>query len=68
MTVASPAKTLSVKSSLRFWKMYQPRPPWPELTPKTSSAAIRVRQAKAQAIYRPDRIAGRAAGTRIRST
>jgi hypothetical protein len=37
----------------------------PELTPKTSSAAISVRQAKAQPILRPVRMLGKAAGIRI---
>jgi len=32
------------------------------VVPNTSSAAIRVRQAKAQPIFRPDRIDGSAAG------
>ncbi|CFN63553.1 Uncharacterised protein [Bordetella pertussis] len=48
--------------------MYQPSPPLPLDAPNTSSAAINVRQAKAQAMRRPDRIEGSAAGTRIPST
>src|SRR3954452_11276819 len=39
--------------------MYQPSPPLPEETPKTSSAAMRVRQAKAQPIFKPVRMEGR---------
>src|SRR5262249_47693700 len=65
-TVKRRAKTLAISSSLRFWKMYQPRPPEPELTPNTSSAAMSVRQAKAQPILSPVRIEGKAAGIRIR--
>src|SRR5204863_9749025 len=45
--------------------MYQPSPPLPEDTPNTSSAAISVRQAKAQPILRPVRMDGKAAGIRI---
>lgn len=45
--------------------MYQPRPPLPDEPPNTSSAAIKVRQAKAQPTFNPDRIAGKADGTRI---
>ena len=45
--------------------MYQPSPPLPDETPNTSSAAIRVRQAKAQPIFSPVRIDGNAAGIRI---
>lgn len=67
-TTARPANTLSVYSSLRFWKMYQPSPPLPLLAPNTSSAAISVRQAKAQPIFSPARIDGSAAGTRISRT
>ncbi|VUF16156.1 hypothetical protein MTDSW087_05913 [Methylobacterium dankookense] len=48
-----------------FSKMNQPSPPEPEDTPKTSSAAISVRQAKAQPTFRPVRIDGKAAGIRI---
>ncbi|MNH19719.1 hypothetical protein D3C79_794650 [compost metagenome] len=68
ITTANPANTLSVYSSLRFWKMYQPSPPLPLLAPNTNSAAISVRQANAQPIFSPDRIDGSAAGTRICST
>ena len=68
MTAARPANTLSVYSSLRFWKMYQPRPPCPEVVPKTSSAAIRVRQANAQPIFKPETMDGKAPGTRMCST
>src|SRR6185437_4202063 len=68
ITVVRPAKTLATSSWLRFSKMNHPSPPEPELTPKTSSAAIKVRQAKAQPILRPVRIDGKAAGIRIRMT
>jgi hypothetical protein len=68
MTVRSPAKTLAVSSSERASKMYHPRPPERDETPKTSSAAMRVRQAKAQPIFSPARIAGKAAGIRISAT
>lgn len=65
ITVNRPANTFAVSSWLRFSKMYQPRPPEPELTPNTSSAAISVRQAKAQPTFRPVRIDGNAAGIRM---
>src|SRR5205085_12354989 len=65
MTVNRPANTAGMSSRLRFSKMYQPRPPCPDDTPNTSSAAISVRQAKAQPILRPVRIDGKAAGIRI---
>jgi hypothetical protein len=45
--------------------MYQPSPPPLDDTPKTSSAAISVRQAKAQPIFRPVRMLGSAPGIRI---
>ena len=48
--------------------MNQPRPPEPEETPKTSSAAISVRQANAQPIFSPVRMLGNAAGIRILAT
>src|SRR4029077_4463279 len=68
MTASSPAKTRSVSSSERASKMSQPRPPERDDTPTTSSAAISVRQAKAQPIFRPARIEGNAAGIRIKAT
>src|SRR5471030_63632 len=68
ITATRPANTLSVYSSLRFWKMYQPRPPLPDEAPNTSSAAIKVRQANAQPIFRPARIDGSAAGIRMNQT
>ena len=46
----------------------QPSPPEPEDTPNTGSAAIRVRQAKAQPIFKPVRMAPNAAGIRMRMT
>src|SRR5215467_13796602 len=42
--------------------MYQPGPPLPEATPNTSSAAISVRQAKAQPSLSPVKMEGNAAG------
>jgi hypothetical protein len=48
-----------------FSKMYQPKPPDPDETPNTSSAAINVRHAKAQPILRPARMLGKAAGSKI---
>jgi len=48
--------------------MNQPKPPERELAPNTSSAAIKVRQAKAQPILSPVRIDGKAAGTRSNAT
>ena len=68
ITVNRPANTFAVSSWLRFSKMNQPRPPAPEDTPNTSSAAIRVRQAKAQPTFRPVRMAGKAAGIRMKRT
>src|SRR5262249_42237730 len=68
ITVNRPANTAGMSSKLRFSKMYQPRPPCPDETPNTSSAAISVRQAKAQPIFRPVRIEPNAAGMRIRAT
>ena len=44
--------------------MNQPRPPEPEETPKTSSAAINVRHANAQPTLNPVRIDGNAAGSK----
>jgi hypothetical protein len=66
ITVSRPAKTFGISSWFLFSKMYQPSPPEPELTPKTSSAAIRVLHANAQPILSPVRMLGNAAGTRIR--
>lgn len=65
MTISNPAKTRSVKSSLRFWKIYQPKPPSPLEAPNTSSAEISVLQAKAQPLFRLERIGGYDAGIRI---
>ena len=45
--------------------MYQPKPPEPELAPKTNSAAINVRQAKAQPIFIPVKMLGNAPGIKI---
>ena len=67
-TAIRPAKTVAVSSWLRASKMNQPSPPEPEVAPKTSSAAIWVRQAQAQPILRPARIDGKAAGIRIFAT
>ena len=53
ITVSRPAKTDGISRLFFSWKMNQPRPPEPELTPKTSSAAIKVRHAKAQATFKP---------------
>src|SRR4051812_34865711 len=68
MTVKRPAKTLAISNWFLFSKTYHPRPPEPWLTPKTSSAAIKVRQAKAQPIFNPVKMCGNAAGTRICAT
>jgi hypothetical protein len=68
MTQKSPAKTLGISNWFLFSKMNQPKPPCPALTPKTSSAAIRVRQANAQPILSPVRMLGKAAGIRSLST
>ena len=56
MTVKSPANTFAISSRFLFSNTYQPRPPEPWLTPNTSSAAISVRQANAQPIFRPVRM------------
>ena len=48
--------------------MNQPRPPEPDDTPNTSSAAISVRHANAQPILSPVRMLGNAAGMRILPT
>src|SRR5262249_31196960 len=68
ITVKSPANTFAVSSRFLFSKMYQPNPPEPWLTPNTNSAAIKVRQAKAQPILSPVRMLGKAAGIRINAT
>ena len=68
MTVNSPANTAGMSRRFRFSKMNQPSPPCPEETPNTSSAAISVRHAKAQPIFRPVRIEPNAAGMRMRAT
>jgi hypothetical protein len=44
-------------------KMHQLRPPWPDLTPKSSSAAVGV-----QPIFKPVRIEEIAAGLRVLRT
>src|SRR5262245_57510598 len=67
ITVSSPAKTFGIRSSFLFSKMYHPRPPEPELTPNTSSAAMSVLHAKAQPTLSPVSMLGKAAGTRIRA-
>ena len=59
---------MAVSSWLRFSKMNQPSPPERDETPNTSSAAISVRQAKAQPIFSPVRIDGNAAGTSRNAT
>ena len=66
MTVSRPANTSGILSWFLFSKMYQPRPPEPELTPNTSSAAISVRHANAQPTLSPVRMLGKAPGMRIR--
>src|SRR3972149_11940319 len=48
--------------------MNQPRPPRPEETPGTSSAAINVRHAKAQPTFRPVSSDGNAPGIKIWNT
>src|SRR5262249_21735041 len=68
MTVNNPPNTFAVSRRFLFSKMYQPKPPEPWLTPKTSSAAISVLQAKAQPIFSRVRMLGRAAGIRISDT
>jgi len=68
ITVNRPANTAGISRRLRFSKMNQPRPPCPDDTPNTSSAAISVRQANAHPIFRPVRIEPKAAGIRIRAT
>src|SRR5579885_118657 len=68
ITVSRPAKTVGVSRSLRASKMYQPMPPERDETPNTSSAATSVRHAKAQPIFRPARMDGKAAGIKISPT
>src|SRR5437660_12033377 len=62
ITVNRPANTAGISRRLRFSKMNQPRPPCPDDTPNTSSAAISVRQANAQPIFKPVRLQPKAAG------
>ena len=66
--MSRPANTEGISSWLRFSKMNQPSPPERDDTPNTSSAAISVRQAKAQPIFSPVRIDGNAAGTSRNAT
>src|SRR5712692_263495 len=68
ITVNNPPNTLAVSNRFLFSKMYQPSPPDPWLTPNTNSAAISVRQANAQPIFKPVRMFGKAAGIRISAT
>src|SRR5690606_19275017 len=66
ITVSRPANTSGISNWFLFSNTYQPRPPDPELTPKTSSAAIKVRHANAQPIFNPVRMLGNAPGIRMR--
>jgi hypothetical protein len=68
ITVSSPAKTLGMSRMFLLLTMNQPSPPPPDCTPKISSAAIKVRHANAQPIFRPVRMLGNAAGIRIFAT
>src|SRR5271169_5354155 len=65
MTVSRPENTVAVSRSLRASKIYQPMPQEREETPNTNAAETSVRQAKAQPIFMPARIEGKAAGIRI---
>ena len=67
MIESNPANTSGMLSWFFASKMYQPNPPCPDVVPKTNSAAINVRQAKAQPIFRPASMLGNAAGIRISS-
>src|SRR4029453_14220195 len=52
ITVNRPANTAGISRRLRFSKINQPRPPCPDDTPNTSSAAISVRHANAPPIFK----------------